>query len=812
MKKLAIFQFKSITHRLIFGCVVSAIGIYGISYWHARQLMQKTAGTWIVDLTQSRIDNATHDMESKLLGIERNVLLLMPTILQTEQNSDTVPNDELLLSLKFLVERQPEVQTVALIEMPNSPTETFPTGWNYDRQGKYSNLNGIEARGWLTRCDRAISSNQPSNQTSNQTLNQSFWSQPHASNTSLSNGLAKSSITYCIPLATDLNIANALSSNPRIRYLAVELDLDWLSTLIAKQFTNTDEINYLELVDPFVVTSSGTQWLVKPKNSQQVQSWLSQQNLHDISLHQGLIYTKVNPQGTLITKTAPSSDWIVGIIFPSDKLEQFQQKYLWSIIFSMSKDMVLMCVVVALISQLTTKPLRALNASTEEMAKGNLDTTLPEVTSNDEVGRLTHSFRRMRDSLQLHIQDLQETTAAKQKLESELSIAAQIQRTMLPRTSVQRNPISPYDISAVLRPARIVGGDLYDFFLLGSDRLCLIIGDVADKGFPSALQMAKTITLIRTLTKASSTPSEILSTVNQELCAENEDCLFVTVFCGALELSTGKFTYSSGGHDAPILVRDRHVQYLDLETMPPLGLYEDSVFEQQEFTLLPNDLIVFYTDGITEAMNANGEIFSESRLIEMMTSYPPTNTTRAVRTIQHFCQQFVADAPQSDDITLLAVQYLPSNPFSQVANVMEWKLTLNSVLTELEQVKQTLGKILREADLTVEIIEDAQLIAEEILVNIIQYGYEGRSDGHIDLRIEMNDQNLSMTFEDSAKPFNPLTDITTPDLEKKDDNARSRGGFGFFLVQELAEQVDYVYRDGKNTLTVSQRIVAAISI
>jgi phosphoserine phosphatase RsbU/P len=173
--------------------------------------------------------------------------------------------------------------------------------------------------------------------------------------------------------------------------------------------------------------------------------------------------------------------------------------------------------------------------------------------------------------------------------------------------------------------------------------------------------------------------------------------------------------------------------------MPPLGLYEDSIFLQHEFTLLPNDLILFYTDGITEAMNTDGEIFSESRLIEMMASYPPTNTARAVRTIQHFCQEFVADAPQSDDITLLALQYLPSNPFSQVPNVMEWKLTLNSILTELEEMKQTLGKILHKADLTVEMIEDTQLIAEEVLVNIIQYGYENRSDGHIDLRIEIND-------------------------------------------------------------------------
>lgn len=492
MKKLAFFQFKSITHRLIFGCVVAAIAIYGVSYWHARQLMQKTAGTWIIDLTQSRIDNATHNVESKLRAIERNVLLLITSMFQTEQNFNNVPKDKVLQQLKSLIEQQPEVQAIALIELPNNPIESLPIGWNYNRQGKFSTLNVNEAKTWLTQCDRAVTSHQ----TSNQISTQFFWSQPYSLNTSLSNGLSKSGITYCFPLTSNPNIINT-SGSQTSRYLAVEIDLDWLSLLINEQFTNTDEINYRELGDPFVVTASGQQWLVKPNRSQQVQSWLFPQNTQGSELQLSLIHTKVNPQGTLIAKTVPSSDWIVGTIFPADKLEQFQQKYLWSIIFSMSKDMVLMCVVVALISQLTTKPLRALNVSTEEMAKGNLDTTLPEATSNDEVGRLTHSFRRMRDSLVLHIQDLQETTAAKQKLESELSIAAQIQRTMLPRLGVIKNSNLPYDISAVLRPARIVGGDLYDFFLLGSDRLCLIIGDVADKGFPSALQMARTITLRR---------------------------------------------------------------------------------------------------------------------------------------------------------------------------------------------------------------------------------------------------------------------------------------------------------------------------
>jgi sigma-B regulation protein RsbU (phosphoserine phosphatase) len=807
MKKLVKFQFKSITHRLIFSCVVSAIAIYSISYWHGRYLVQRNVRSWIIDLSQSRIDNAAHQIEGSLLRLEKDVFLLRQTIQESAQNFSP-SQTEILPQLKFLLAQQPHIQVIALVNIPSNISDTSNRGWQYDRQGGYKNITS-EATVLLDRCQRDRKS--LINPNTNQSYtNQSFWTELY-----FLNNHEKPRITYCIPLAKKSDI----TANSAI---AIEMNLDWLSDFMKQKLANSDETHYLELGDLFVTIASNKpdrQWLIKPNNPQQIQAWLSQRkmspqnaspqnkNLDSISSNQQPINSQPNSltdsQGTLISQTVNSTGWIVGIGIPVGNFEKASQQYLWLMILSMSRDMGLICVVIAFISQITTRSLRDLNISTEEMAKGNLDTILPSITSEDEVGRLAQSFRRMRDSLQLYIQDLQETTAAKQKLESELSIAAQIQRTMLPRTNVDTN--LPYDISAVLKPARIVGGDLYDFFLMGSDRLCLIIGDVADKGFPSALQMARTITLIRTLTKANSTPSQILSAVNQELCVDNEECQFVTVFCGVLELGSGDFTYTSGGHDAPILVRDRHVQHLELETMPPLGIYEDATFEEHKFKLVANDLILFYTDGITEAMNLDGEFFSDTRLIEMIAAYPPTNTTRAVRTIQHFCQQFVGDAPQFDDMTLLAMQYLPSSPFLQVSNVMEWNLTLNSELTELENVKQSLNKILDNAGLAVELIENTQLIVEEILVNIIQYGYENRNDGHIDLRLEINKQYLIMTFKDGGKPFNPLIEVAAPDLDR-DDDERSLGGFGFFLVQELSDQVDYTYCDGKNILTVSQLI------
>jgi sigma-B regulation protein RsbU (phosphoserine phosphatase) len=808
MQKLFKFQFKSITHRLIFSCVVSAIAIYSISYWHGRYLIQKNLRSFIIDLSQSRIDSAAHQIEENLIRVERDLSPLHQNIQNVQNIQDSTQNTnplqtDLLPQLKNFFEQQPHLEAIALVNLPNGKSDSSNRSWQYDRQGEFKNIISNEAQVWLNRCqsDRAG--------LINQTPNQGFWTEPYFLNNS-----EKSRITYCVPL-TNKSKVTASSA------IAIEINLDWLADFMKQKLANTDEIRYLELGDIFVAIPSNKpdrQWLIKPNSQQQIQSWLSQQklfpqnkntdkNLDNTSLIRQPINSQAtsltDSQGSLITQTVNSTGWIVGIGFPVSKFEQASRQYLWLMIISMSRDIGLVCVVIAVILQVTTRSLRDLNISTEEMAKGNLDTILPSVKSEDEVGRLTRSFQLMQNSLQLYIHNLQETTAAKQKLESELSIAAQIQRTMLPKINVGADSL--YQISALLKPARIVGGDFYDFFVMGNDRLCLIIGDVADKGFPSALQMARTITLIRTLTKASSTPSEILTSVNQELCAENDECQFVTVFCGVLELDSGRFTYASGGHDAPILVRDRQVQVMKLETSPPLGLYEEAIFEQNECNLFANDLILFYTDGITEAMNSVGEFFSDTKLIEMLTSYPPTSPTKGVRTIQHFCQQFVGDAPQSDDMTLLAMQYLPSSPYLQSPNIMEWNLTLNSELTELENVKQSLNKILNEAGLTGMVIEDAQLIAEEILTNIIEYGYENRNDGHIDLRLEINERNLIMTFKDGGKPFNPLIEVVSPDLNL-DDGERSQGGFGFFLVQELSERVDYTYRDGKNILTVSQAI------
>ncbi len=784
MPRLPSFRFSSITHRLIVACVVAAIVIYSLSFWHMRQLVQQGVGSWMMQLAQSRVDTVATAIEGQLHSLEQVVQL----IAQDGQTSGNQPSAPTNPRWQSLVAQQPLIHRIAVRFARENAI-----GWQAVRAGRSDTpeiLDDHTTALLLNRCQQSASSAE------------SFWTPPYP----LDAARTTMGVTYC-------RSDRAVIGQPlnQAALLAVEVTLDWVTPLVQNHLKVMDNFHHVQLGQSLVLALPDRQWLVHPDLPTQTLSWFSPDHLPAPTTQPPQSpFLPTQPaqilsdnQGTFVFTTVPSTGWLVGIAFPKSELGGFFRRYLWVIIASMVKDMLLMCGVIALASQRTTHPLRSLITSTEEIAQGRLDTVLPAIPQHDEVGRLGKAFRHMQHSLQTYIHELQVTTAAKQKMESELSIASQIQRSMLPRTLVADGLDCRYELSALHQPARVVGGDLYDFFLLGDDYLCFVIGDVADKGVPAALLMARTVTLIRLMAKQTSTPVEILSTVNGELCPNNEECLFVTLFCGVLDLATGRLSYASGGHEPPLLVRDRQVAFLDINTGPPLGLDENATFPSCETTIQPNDLLLLYTDGLTEAMNPAGGFFSEARLLATIAAHPPSNPSRAVRIIQHFHHKFVAEAPQSDDLTLLVLQYQPSGPFPKEVTIVEWKITINSELTELEKVRQRLGEMLQKKRLAVELIENAQLIAEEVLVNIIQYAYANQCHQQIDLEVRISPNGVRMTFEDWGKPFNPLTEIDTPDLSMNDEE-RSLGGLGFYLVRELADRLDYTYQDGKNVLQVFQ--------
>ncbi|KOR27230.1 hypothetical protein TI03_07310, partial [Achromatium sp. WMS1] len=206
-------------------------------------------------------------------------------------------------------------------------------------------------------------------------------------------------------------------------------------------------------------------------------------------------------------------------------------------------------------------------------------------------------------------------------------------------------------------------------------------------------------------------------------------------------------------------------QWLELETGPALGLFDDSEFPEHTEQLHTDDLLLLYTDGITEAKNPEGDFFTAERLQSVLERHPPDNPIRLVRSVQHFYQHFLEDAPASDDLTLLALHYLPNNTFYTKGKAMEWTISLNNELTALEGIRQRIGEHLSSATISTSIIEDMQLVTEEVLVNIIEYGFQAPTvEQRIDIIINLLPNSLKFTFKDTGIPFNPLDEIDLPDL------------------------------------------------
>jgi sigma-B regulation protein RsbU (phosphoserine phosphatase) len=350
--------------------------------------------------------------------------------------------------------------------------------------------------------------------------------------------------------------------------------------------------------------------------------------------------------------------WSIGLIFPEEELFADVGMLNVNILVIGTAGMVLLLLVVVIISTGITRPLRELAEKTGEIAGGNLDVELRRPERSDEVGDLAASFENMRSSLKEYIANLRETTAAKERMESELKIARAIQMNFIPRKFPPFPDKDSFELYADLEPAREVCGDLYDFFLLDDDHLFFSVGDVSDKGIHAALFMVVTRTLMKGAARSDMEPSDILATVNRELCRENESVMFVSLFCGVLNVKTGELRYSSAGHNPPVIVPSGGMpEWLPLPEACFLGIFEGTSYKTRVITLKPGDMILAYTDGVTEAMNGGKAFYSDERLLEESGKRRETSAEALVRGILRSVHDFVGGEPPSDDITLLALRY-----------------------------------------------------------------------------------------------------------------------------------------------------------
>ena len=354
-------------------------------------------------------------------------------------------------------------------------------------------------------------------------------------------------------------------------------------------------------------------------------------------------------------KPLPYTDWTVAVIQHRDLVFTWGGVLSFFIAFCMVVGSLVIFFFTSWSIRRATKPLGFLSDSAQEVAKGNFDAPLPTFRHNDEVAQLRDSFGTMQQSLKQYMEDLKASTTAKAALESELNIARDIQLSKVPTEFPQR---PDFDIYASMTPAKAVGGDLYDFFVRDNE-LLFCLGDVCGKGVPAALFMMETRSLFRAYAADEDRPDRIVLKMNKTLNEHNESLMFVTLFVGILDLTTGELRYCNAGHETPLVI-NKEFKQLPFEGVCPVGVVADPPYVMQTVHIEPQTTILVYTDGLDEAMTADKEKIGNERIFNEVSCAIQNGQTGPKELIERLKQavhDFVGDAEQSDDLTLLAIRF-----------------------------------------------------------------------------------------------------------------------------------------------------------
>ena len=305
------------------------------------------------------------------------------------------------------------------------------------------------------------------------------------------------------------------------------------------------------------------------------------------------------------------------------------------------------------------KPLNAMAERVTSLGGDDLAFKMEDTyLTGDEIQVLAENFEALSLKTLNYIDQVKKVTAEKERIGAELNVATQIQADMLPRIFPPFPDRKEFDLFASMNPAKEVGGDFYDYFLIDDDHIALVMADVSGKGVPAALFMVIAKTLIKNRAQMGGTPSEILADVNDQLCEGNEAELFVTCWFAVIEISTGKGWAANAGHEHPALKhKDGQFELITYKHSPALAVMPGIPFRQHEFELKPGDVFFVYTDGVAEATDAKNELFGPERMINVLNREPDANAKKLVENMAAGIEDFVEDAPQFDDITMLCFEY-----------------------------------------------------------------------------------------------------------------------------------------------------------
>ena len=502
-----------------------------------------------------------------------------------------------------------------------------------------------------------------------------------------------------------------------------------------------------------------------------------------------IVKTTVNGVKALASYQEVDGGYYIISVYPEDEAMRMRNvalyvnMYLEILVFAL-----LFGIIYMLIKRVVVNRIEDVNNSLAKITGGDLDEVV-DVRSNREFASLSDDINATVATLKRYIGE------AEARIDAELEFAKDIQASALPNIFPAFPKRKDFDIYASMNPAKEVGGDFYDFYMTENGELHVVVADVSGKGIPAAMFMMRAKTELKSLTEADLPLCDVFTNGNKALCEGNDAGMFVTAWQGGIDLRNGRLQYANAGHNPPLLKHaDGSFEYLRTRPGFVLAGMDGVRYKTNEVQLSCGDVLYIYTDGVTEATNAAGELYGEERLLEAINSRNYDSMEQLCGFIKSQVDEFVGEAPQFDDITMLAFKYVGEAPVPTIH--------FDEACAEnIPEVTQFMEAELDKLDFPMKSTIQLSVALDEIYSNIVRYAYPGRK-GPVTVKFIAKDEPRAvyLRFEDEGIPYNPLTN-KDPDVTLSAEE-REVGGLGIFMVKKTMDGVKYKYENGKNILTI----------
>lgn len=487
---------------------------------------------------------------------------------------------------------------------------------------------------------------------------QAFWSTPYRPSNQEPRRVA-----YILPL--NIQFDNGMAAQG---FMGVEMHLQWLSELIGtKKIYDSD---YL-----FILSGEGIP-LISPTSQMNHDEDIFRiarrlNNPEIVELATGMIAGKTGSirvsrlfadQGAIVYYTPiGATGWSLAVVFPEKDLFGELYHATFILILSSLAGFFLILLSVIYITRRLTRPLKQLADAAVEIGKGKFDADLPAMYFNDEVALLKHSLENMQEELKNYIKNLVKSETYREKIESELRVARDIQMGLLRNDFDGISEGGCIEVAGKILPARQIGGDFYDYFMVNENLFCFAVGDVSGKGIPAAIFMSRVLTLLRSGDFSTGNPAKVVAEINRVLAQNNEQSIFTTIFVAFINTNTGEMIFCNAGHNYPYLLQDATLYEMKTSHGVAVGVFENAQYKTAKINLRPGDVIVTYTDGVTEAVNSKGVLFGKALLEQILIGYQEESMKKLNRILTDRVLQFSGKKQQHDDITLFSLRFKQQN-------------------------------------------------------------------------------------------------------------------------------------------------------